>query len=73
MKPKALEPEWDAMMIIKARKVARSGGCLEEAMQVVGTRLTRDAARRRFRHLGMNFTPRSLKRGVQHENKMQDA
>lgn len=73
MNPKALEPEWDSMMIIKARKIARAGGSLDEAMQVVGTRLTRDAARVRFKKLGMTFTPKYPKRSMQDEHEMQGA
>jgi hypothetical protein len=72
MNPKALEPEWDSMMIIKARKIARSGGSLDEAMQAIGTRLTKDSARARFKKLGMTFAPKYSKRSVQVEYEMQD-
>jgi hypothetical protein len=71
MNPKALEPDWDSMMVIRARKIARNGGSIDEAMRVVGTRLSRDAARRRFKNLGVTFTPRYPKRSVEYEDELQ--
>ena len=49
------EPEWTPEQIIKIRKIYRSGGTLSEVVELLGTKMNREAVRTRAIKLGMRF------------------
>lgn len=55
---RTLEPEWSAEQIGMIRKMYRAGASMKDAMQALGTTMSRDGFRHRCLKLGMRFDNR---------------